>query len=42
MEATFTSADDALSALNDVSFQEVRSSIESLEPTLLLYEVAEL
>jgi len=42
MEATFTSVDDALSALNDVGFQRVRSSIEALEPTLLLYELREL
>src|SRR6187200_48328 len=42
MEATFTSVDDALSALHDTNFQEVRSRIESLEPTLLLYEVSEL
>jgi hypothetical protein len=42
MEATFTSVDDALSALNVVDFQEVRSRIEALEPTLLLYELREL
>ena len=42
MEASFGSLDDALSALDDTGFDEVRTSIESLEPTLLLYEVAEL
>jgi hypothetical protein len=42
MEADFATLEDALSALHDPGFQEVRSAIESFEPTLLLYELSNL
>jgi hypothetical protein len=42
MEATFASMDNALSALECAKFQDVRSSIESLDTTLFLYELTEL
>lgn len=40
MEADFATLDEALSALHDPGFLQVRSAIESFEPTLLLYELA--
>ena len=42
MEADFTTLDDALSALHEPGFQEVRSAIETFQPTLLLYELSKL
>lgn len=42
MEADFATVDDALAALHDEAFQGVRAAIESLGPTLLLYELAEI
>lgn len=42
MEADFATLDDALAALHHDGFQEVRSTTESLEPTLFLYELSDL
>jgi hypothetical protein len=42
METDFATLDDALAALHDPGFQEVRSTIEALEPTILLYELSKL
>jgi len=42
MEADFATVDDALAALEDDAFQEVKSITESLGSTLFLYEFASL
>jgi len=42
LEADFATLDDALAALHDDAFQEVKSIIESLGTTLFLYEFSEL
>ena len=40
MEADFATLDDPLAALHDDAFEEVKSTTESLGPTLLLYELS--
>jgi len=42
LEADFATLDDALAALHDDAFQEVKSIIESLGTTLFLYEFSDL
>ena len=42
LEADFATLDDALAALHDDVFQEVKSITESLGTTLLLYELSDL
>ena len=42
LEADFATLDDALAALHDDTFQEVKSITESLGTTLLLYELSDL
>ena len=42
LEADFATVDDALAALQDDAFQEVKSITESLGTTLFLYEFSEL
>ena len=42
LEADFATLDDALAALHDDAFQEVKSTIESLGTTLFLYELSDL
>ena len=42
LEADFATLDDALAALHDDAFQEVKSITESLGTTLLLYELSDL
>ena len=42
LEADFATLDDALAALHDDAFQEVKSIIESLGTTLFLYELSDL
>ena len=42
LEADFATLDDALAALHDDAFQEVKSTIESLGTTLFLYEFSDL
>ena len=42
LEADFATLDDALAALHDDAFQEVKAITESLGTTLLLYELSDL
>ena len=42
MEADFTTLDDALEALHDDAFTEVKSATESCGSTLFLYELSDL
>ena len=42
LEVDFATLDDALAALHDDAFQEVKSITESLGTTLFLYELADL
>ena len=42
LEAGFATLDDALAALHDDAFQEVKAITESLGTTLLLYELSDL
>jgi len=42
LEVDFATLDDALAALHDDAFQEVKSITESLGTTLLLYELSDL
>ena len=42
LEADFATLDDAMGALHDDAFQEVKSIIESLGTTLFLYEFSDL
>ena len=42
LEAGFATLDDALAALHDDAFQDVKSITESLGTTLLLYDLYEL
>ena len=42
LEADFATLDDALAALHDDAFQEVKSITESLGATLFLYEFSDL
>ena len=42
LEADFATLDDALAALHDDAFQEVKSITESLGTTLILYEFSDL
>ena len=42
LEADFATLDDALAALHDDAFQEVKSTTESLGTTMFLYEFSDL
>ena len=42
LEVDFATLDDALAALHDDAFQEIKSITESLGTTLLLYELSDL